>query len=126
MKERENKMKLKRYVMIKNNGVYIYKLNNIDKFKTYIEDDKVQLCLGDKRSYWGELIKSSDNILDLIEVEDLVAHRFYGQEDSIITHIKNDNDIRFHVEKKVIKSGDITAIYKLQPNGDYKKYEVEK
>jgi hypothetical protein len=68
--------------------------------------------------------KSSNNILDLVEVGDLVAHRFWGETESIIKEMRCETDINWHVKQDVVVSGEITSIYKRQPNGDYKRYIV--
>jgi len=71
---------------------------------------------------FGKVKKTSDNLLDLVEVGDLVAHRFWGETESIIREIRDEGNLAYEISQS---SGKITAIYKRQQNGDFKKYEVK-
>ena len=99
-------MELKRYVLLGNNWIY---------------------DMNDPKDVWIKtsnrpVKKTSDNILDLVEVGDLVAHRFWGETESIIQEVFRIEDIL----NPIVNSGETKAIYKRQPNGDYKRYEVLK
>ena len=120
-------MKLKRYVLLENNEIY---------------DLEKQLILGDGReevggylgyelkigsnfttTRYGDILKTSDNILDLVEAGDLVKGDTACIFVSEVTGIY-DEEIQtlYHLYWKK----EIDTIYKKQPNGDYKKYEVQK
>ena len=102
-------MELKRYVMLNNNKVY--DLTNEDDFNKY---QTVK-----NGSHWDlQVKKRSGNILDLVEVGDLVETKQNG----ILEIIGENFYVRTGVNLYLI---DITAIYKRQPNGDYKRYEVK-
>ncbi len=101
-------MELKRYVLLGNNWIY---------------------DMNDPKDVWIKtsnrtIKKTSNNILDLVEVGDLVAHRFWGKTESIIKEMRCETDINWHVKQDVVVSGEITSIYKRQANGDYKRYIV--
>ena len=85
----------------------LFKLNKIAK-EGYINVDE-------------EVIKTSDNILDLVEVGDLVELK--GNDMFYVTSINSDY---FMNNNDGVNRGSshIVAIYKRQQNGDYKKYEV--
>ena len=104
-------MELKRYVMLNNNKVY--DLTNEDDFNKY---QTVK-----NGSHWDlQVKKRSDNILDLVEVGDLVSRNEYNK--MIITEILDEESLLHDVQRSCYS---IFAIYKRQPNGDYKKYEVK-
>ena len=69
----------------------------------------------------GKITKTSDNILDLVEVGDLVELK--GNDMFYVTSINSDY---FMNNNDGVNRGSshIVAIYKRQTNGDYKKYEV--
>ena len=72
----------------------------------------------------GKITKTSDNILDLVEVGDMVQDKY----DNIlkvasVMHDTNGDKV-FYCIFDTWQEDEITTIYKLQSNGDYKKYEV--
>ena len=74
--------------------------------------------------YFHEVKKTSDNILDLVEVGDMVANTY-----DILVYVLGiiiiDGKVwSFDCLHELLGAGDITAIYKRQPNGDYKRYCV--
>lgn len=71
---------------------------------------------------YGKVKSSTDNILDLVEVGDLVELK--GNDMFYVTSINGDY---FMENKDGLNRGSshIIAIYKHQPNGDYKRYEVK-
>jgi len=122
-------MELKRYVLTELHGI-------IDTTKVYDDEtndykiDNEELLVRHHSTTtvftsFGKVKKTSDNILDLVEVGDLVSHRFWGETESIIKEIRCETDINWHVKQEVVLSGEITAIYKRQQNGDFKRYEVK-
>jgi len=106
-------MKLKRYVLLNNNMIYdLVVEKDVEKFNTV--KNGVQRAYGVKQT--------SDNILDLVEVGDLITIKIG---DKLETHeIVGENFYINHYTRVYLC--DITAIYKRQPNGDYKRYEVQK
>lgn len=83
---------------------------------------------GNKIVKIGNVAKTSDNILDLVEVGDLVELK----NDTRMVHIHNQRWLDVFLSKVQEPEEDefkikdnIKAIYKRQPNGDYKKYEVK-
>jgi len=82
-----------------------------------------------QKTLMGTVKSTSDNILDLVEVGDLVGYRFWG--DSFLgedcERIDKMHDEQ-NIENEIKHNGNgfvIIAIYKRQSNGDYKRYEVE-
>ncbi len=66
-------------------------------------------------------IKTSDNILDLVEVGDLV-----DSGDGIVEFLGTFKDDLWIVSmNEIVKKRTVKAIYKRQTNGDYKRYGVE-
>jgi hypothetical protein len=117
-----------------------------------LEDKTIQECNEDKMHITSDnylamnsgmiidkVLKTSNNILDLVEEGDLVDILFTGNntyhklevmeitDRSLITshlHITKENMYGFtYDETKKIPF--IRTLFKLQPNGDYKKYEVK-
>ncbi len=110
-------MELKKYVLF-NTGL-IYKYNAHSDLYHHVSDETVNVHASKIRY---ELIKkSSDNILDLIEVGDLVNTHW-----GIVELKEKYNDSKWIVSmNELIYNNEITTIYKHQPNGDYKRYEVK-
>ena len=121
-------MELKRYVMDSTNTIYDLKKQSIlgDGNKDGAGYLGYELKVGRnmRTTQYGEIVKTSDNILDLVEVGDLVGYIFWGEE---YEHIEKKIDTQ-HIEYE-LKYNDIrykiTSIYKRQPNGDYKRYEAK-
>lgn len=70
----------------------------------------------------GFITKTSDNILDLVEVGDLVE-----EYDNTLIKVKEiiivNGEIEFTNFDYPIFDYEVNAIYKKQPNGDFKRYE---
>lgn len=118
-------MELKRYVLTELHGI-------IDTTKVYDDEtndykiDNEELLVRHHSTTtvftsFGKVKKTSDNLLDLVEVGDLVAHRFWGETESIIQEVFRIEDIL----NPIVNSGETKAIYKRQQNGDFKRYEVK-
>jgi hypothetical protein len=123
---RELVQELKRYVLLENNKIYDTVLTR------YVAVDNVLFTyyFGSHDVRVGVIKKTSDNILDLVEVGDLVEiNEMSGiyYVDSIII----DEGLRvFTCDQKYgywfdFNETEVKAIYKRQTNGDYKRYEVE-
>jgi len=127
-------MELKRYVLLENKE--IIKTNE----KQYI--CTIDNCLYTKVDDWIDskvsgytATKTSDNILDLVEVGDLVEDKdgavlqFYewwyhdDDKEDCPSWIRLGNPKR-NVHTTRWYTNEIVAIYKRQPNGDYKRYLV--
>lgn len=112
-----------------------------------LDDKTIQECNEDKMHITSDnylamnsgmiidkVLKTSDNILDLVEVGDLVGC-YYEKKSSDgktwvempIYYVNGISKTHYHLPVFSIEKDDkhIKAIYKKQTNGDYKKYEVE-
>ena len=123
-------MELKRYVQIRKEifevEEVIFNTDNYVQFKAVNENHK-------RTIYKGDGYKNSDNILDLVEVGDLVEIDndweilkvlIFSKKHNIVCMVhtsSNTEEYEFYDYRKK----HITAIYKRQTNGDYKKYEVK-
>ena len=117
-------MKFKKYVLTDDNQIY-----DITKLTYYMSLDGVneRYQIPSRSSHTMEtetinnrVIKTSDNILDLVvpcTLWDLDGD-LYEVTDNFMTIDKVFDEPLRNKEK-------ITAIYKRQPNGDYKRYEVK-
>ena len=113
-------MKLERYILF-TDGM-IYKYNEHSDLFHYVNDETVNVH---KQRIRQELVKiSSDNILDLVEVGDLVEEK-NGFALMRVELIQDDTFYSCTSMEYYITKTDVQNIYKKQPNGDYKKYEVE-
>ena len=109
MKENE----LKRYVLLNNNVIYDMK-NDYDVKKYNMVKNASALHYQFKTT--------SDNILDLAEPCTL-----WDLDGDLYEHTLGDFVVLDKVFSDSSMNGkNITAIYKRQPNGDYKRYEVER
>lgn len=114
-------MEIKKYVLLDNNNILeISSPNNLNN---------------DDLEYFSQhMTKTSDNILDLIEVGDLIQC-YYEKKSSDgetwietpIYYVNGISETHYHLPVFSIEKDDkhIKAIYKKQTNGDYKKYEVK-
>ncbi len=130
-------MELKRYVLGIEKGI-------IDtKGTEYYIWERNKLCSGGG-GVLDIILKTSDNILDLVEMADLVEVDYLNGLLNI-----NGSEVRIHKielvqlvvkdisgktkiiidmtedSNKTVKPECVIAIYKRQPNGDYKRYEVK-
>jgi len=112
-------MELKRYVQINRGDVY--DLQDERQRKAY------ETIKHGTQSVFG-VKKTSDNILDFVEVGDLVEDT-YGITAKVVDFgLSGDGGEDERIFKCCyvdILYEDVKAIYKRQPNGDYKKYEVK-
>ncbi len=116
-------MEIKRYILFKDGMIYEY-IKQSDLYH-YMKDHTVNVHGSKIRQ---ELIaKTSDNILDLVEVGDLINRKtaFNTVSVDLVTKIVEDGFNVFYQGNYVVLYEWILAIYKLQSNGDYKKYEVK-
>ncbi len=121
-------MELKRYVLLENDTIVEFYENEMFGF-SYIEN-KIDGIVFTRSAFMKDVKKTSDNILDLVEVGDLVEiNEMSGiyYVDSIII----DEGLRvFTCDQKYgywfdFNETEVKAIYKRQTNGDYKRYEVK-
>ena len=121
-------MELKRYVLTELHGI-------IDTTKVYDDEtndykiDHEELLVRHHSTTtvftsFGKVKKTSDNLLDLVEVGDLVEEVLICQVTSI-ERDANGNITRFYYLLGSIAWFDVKAIYKRQQNGDFKRYEVK-
>ena len=118
-------MELKRYVL-DTERCFIYDLTKEADVK------KFEMISKFATHFVNGACKTSDNILDLVVQGDLVRYRpFQSVYESDIDEvyfskrpIKQDNIIE--CKHATVVKQHIIAIYKKQPNGDYKRYEVQK
>jgi len=102
-------MELKRYVLVRNTEVY----------GKSIVDTVIDTHL---HVYENDVIKTSDNILDLVEKDDIIEHHVYGKMFVECKYIGMYDEI--YINDYNVHYGTV-AIYKRQPNGDYKRYSVD-
>ena len=116
-------MELKRYVLGIEKGI-------IDtKGIEYYIWERNKLCSGGG-GVLDIILKTSDNILDLVEVGDLVEYELsttstYATKIDKVVPCKRIEDKYFNLQNSLVPYDKVVAIYKLQPNGDYKRYEVK-
>lgn len=104
-------MELKRYVLMNDNTIItdIRQCRYNDKKYEYAQSRSKEGVVYFRELNVSEVKKTSDNILELVEVGDLVR----------------TTQKLFEVQFSVLDYGKVIAIYKCQPNGDYKRYEVQ-
>jgi hypothetical protein len=103
-------MELKRYVLLNKNVIY----------DTKDFDDVKKFSMVKNSSHLDYQVKAtSDNVLDLVEVGDLVESR------NMILRVSQIRGKQFESEHFGISDFQVISIYKRKPNGDYKKYEVK-
>ena len=108
-------MELKRYVLLNNNRIYdLQNEKDIKRYDTVKNSSHVDF----------QVKKTSDNILDLVEGDDLLDL------DGEIVHVFGTDEetggyVLMNTDMIIKNSSNITAIYKRQANGDYKRYEVK-
>lgn len=126
-------MELKRYVMLSNKMI----LDSFKKDFTMTLDKELVIIYGEiyeMKDFMKGVLKTSDNILDLVEVGDLVECTYHHESsdngewiEKPLYYIKGISDIYFHLPVFSLEKTHkyITALFKRQPNGDYKRYEVK-
>lgn len=132
-------MELKKYVLTIDNHILdvskgcIYANGHVSKFilkdnvvySQYDESYDLQICY--------KIKKTSDNILDLVDVGDLVEKdndweilkvMRINKDGNMVCIVHTSSSIEEY-EIKEYRKKFIVAIYKRQTNGDYKRYEVK-
>lgn len=101
---------------------------------TLLHDNTIKT--NDESIYINEVKKTSDNILDLVEVGDLVEikdspylHRVYeqiykGLNNQVLSFIYMTIHTTGQYLLSEVNKDVIISIYKRQSNGDYKRYEI--
>lgn len=119
-------MELKRYVLLNDYNLILDSKNEEELRVVHYDDGDVLKVVVDNWYYPLEKLdyKTSDDILDFVEVEDLVGYRFWGED---YEHIEKMTSEKRRIEKITYNEMwyQILAIYKRQTNGDYKRYEVK-
>lgn len=119
-------MELKRFVLLNGYNLILDSKNEEELRVVHYADGDVLKVVVDNWYYPLEKLdyKTSNNILDFVEVGDLVGYRFWGEDYENIDKMRDEqnikNDIKYNGNGFVI-----VAIYKRQTNGDYKRYEVK-
>lgn len=109
-------MELKRYVLLSNNTILD---TNGTEYYLYEQN---KLC-GGGGGVIGTIKRSSDNILDLVDVGDMLLRNDDFCYHIIVTDISEDT---FYGEHESIWRGNkISHLWKRRANGDYKRYEVK-
>jgi len=128
-------MEIKKYVLLKNNNVIkfydndkfgLLKNNTVAEFYEnnklgflYIEEEGGTIYI--KNALTIDIKLTSDNLLDLVEVEDMVMSDDYVGALKVLSNTKH----YFRTYHAIVAKKNVKAIYKRQSNGDYKRYEVE-
>ena len=116
-------MELKRYVLFTDKMIYQY--NKRSGLYHNMNEDKA--CVYGLNIRQELVEKTSDNILDLVEVGDLVKlhreHTLYVVKESKKVNIIVED---MYSENQTVRKIYIQVLWKLQYNGDYKRYEVER
>ncbi len=128
-------MELKRYALLNDNRVVeIYKK---EKFGYSYVDEVINDIVCTRSILISDVKKTSDNILDLVEVGDLVEikdspylHRVYeqiykGLNNQVLSFIYMTIHSTGQYLLSEVNKDVIISIYKRQSNGDYKKHEVK-
>jgi len=121
-------MKLKRYVLT--DDQQIYDLTKLSYYKS-IDGVNERYQIPSRNPYTSEteslnyrVIETSDNIIDLVEKGDMVEAK--TGDEFVVVKVDKQNNFTIYTYNDFIQKHFITAIYKRQPNGDYKRYEVQK
>ena len=118
------KMELKRYVLNQKNE--IIDVQKQDEKIEVVDDNNLMFTNKHGWRFEGKCIKTSDNILNLLEpctLWDLSGDLFEEHlNDNWVFINKYFSDTDFSNRSKDAK---VVAIYKRQSNGDFKKYEVK-
>jgi hypothetical protein len=117
-----NKMEIKKYVLLDDKR--IVEICGKTKFGyEYVESKTESGIVITRTLLEDKIVKTSDNILDLVEVGDMLLRSDDFLYHIIVTDITEDT---FYGEYEHIWRGNrISHLWKHQLNGDYKKYEVE-
>lgn len=119
-------MELRKFVLLKNNMIYdLVVERDIEKFN---------MVRNGNQNVYG-VKNTSDNIFDLVEVGDLIGYKItpnsmleiagVKEEIAMVTILKTSRPNCFGTNNGDVRHAETLSIYKRQPNGDYKKYEVK-
>lgn len=116
-------MELKKYVLVNKRIIDTQSIEFKDS-DYYIYNDKLMLFRlnGNDVDMTDKIDKTSNNILDLVEVGDLIVDIVSPKYVLLV----NSNSFDVVGSYNAIEKKHIKVIYKRQPNGDYKRYEVQK
>ena len=121
-------MELKRYALTNDNTIItdIRHCSYDDKKYEYAQSRSKEGVVFMRDLMVSQVKKTSDNILDLVEVGDLVCLKDdYFNNGTTIHEVLEIRGRFIRCLTYVVQIENILAIYKLQPNGDYKRYEVK-
>jgi hypothetical protein len=117
-------MTIKNYVLLDDKR--IVEIYGKTKFGYEYVDSKTENGIVITRTLLEDrIVNTSDNILDLVEKRDLIE---FIDSDIHMIITAEDGNIITSTNLFIYKKRDynkLKSIYKLQPNGDYKKYEVK-
>lgn len=132
-------MELKRFILTSKGKIFDLKTQSIighgEKLPSNYRGYELKIGLDAETTSEGVIKKTSDNILDLVEVGDLIGIEVTPNA-QITTSGYDGLEIRqlhlpitFHEKHALYNGGavlksEIKAIYKRQTNGDYKRYSV--
>ena len=115
-------MELKRYVLLNDYNLILDSKNEEElRVVHYADGDELKVVVDNWYYPLAKLdYKTSDNILNLVELGDLVEDG-----NNIMRVAQYENGVFFDVDSYTCQEGFVKAIYKRQTNGDYVRYEVE-
>lgn len=127
-------MEIKRFVLLNDYNLILDSKNEEELRVIHYKDGDVLKVVVDNWYYPLEKLdyKTSDNILDLIEVGDLIEKdndweilkvMRFNIDGNMVCLIHTSSNIEEY-EINEYRKKFITAIYKHQSNGDYKRYEI--
>ena len=119
-------MELKRYVLDNQSKIIDTKKETLKGFT----DERFSDCVENDGGVLYVVVKTSDNILDLVEKDDMLENQYHDM--GVYVNFQYHRDDEKGKPSWVSLKGsrwyvsEVIAIYKKQPNGDYKRYEVKK
>ena len=115
-------MEIKKYVLLNDYNLILDSKNEEELRVIHYKDGDVLKVVVDNWYYPLEKLdyKTSDNILDLVEVGDLVMSDDYVGALKVLSNTKH----YFRTYHAIVARKNVKAIYKRQSNGDYKRYDV--
>ena len=111
-------MEIKKYALLKNNAIVELYENNKFWF-SYVGEEKDGIVFISS-ALTSDVKLTSDNILDLVEVGDLVMSDDYVGALKVLSNTKH----YFRTYHAIVAKKNVKEIYKRQLNGDYKRYDV--
>lgn len=114
-------MELKRYVLLNDYNLILDSKNEKElRVVHYTDGDELKVVVDAWYYPLAKLnYKTSDNVLDFVEVGDLV------ETDGDIMNVQGIYVNKISLCRDIVDKTEIKAIYKRQANGDYKRYEVK-